>query len=73
MIFVTGGAYQGKTAYVRKTYDCDITDGACCTFQEAKAAHCVDHYHVLIRRLSDSGIDAVRFTNNCAQKIPRAS
>lgn len=62
MILITGGAYQGKTAYVKAHFQHEITDGAVCMFDTAKSAAILTNYHMLIRRLTESGMDAESFT-----------
>ena len=62
MILITGGAYQGKTAYVKAHVQYEITDGAVCDFDAAKSSKVLRNYHCLVRRLIDSGMDAERYT-----------
>ena len=62
MILITGGAYQGKTAYAQAHFPYTVTDGAGCGFDESKSAKILTNYHILIRRLTESGIDAEDFT-----------
>ena len=62
MILITGGAYQGKTAYAQAHISHTFTNGESCGFDEAKAAKVLTNYHALIRRLTESGIDAEAFT-----------
>jgi len=62
MILVTGGAYQGRSAYVIREYGTppgDMADGRSCTPEEAMKARCITAYEELVRRLGD---DCIRFT-----------
>jgi adenosyl cobinamide kinase/adenosyl cobinamide phosphate guanylyltransferase len=59
MIMVTGGAYQGKTAYVTEKLglaENDISDGAVCAVETLRTARCITNYHELVRRLGDECI-----------------
>ena len=63
MIMVTGGAYQGKTAYVTGCLglaEKDISDGAICSIETLKTARCITNYHELVRRLGD---ECISFTD----------
>lgn len=59
MIMVTGGAYQGKTAFVTErlgiAHD-EIIDGRICTPEEALSARCITCFHTLVKRLGDESI-----------------
>ena len=69
MILITGGAFQGKTAYLRSFLpDIEITDGADCSFDEAASAACITHYHALIERLISGGIDPVAWTSDLCKR-----
>ena len=70
MILITGGAYQGKTAYVKAHFQHEITDGAVCMFDTAKSAAILTNYHMLIRRLTESGMDAESFTRAFCSENP---
>lgn len=71
MILITGGAYQGKTEYVRRQFpDIPITDGAACLFDEAATAKCINQYHVLIQRLHAAGRDPVAWTEQLCAENP---
>lgn len=68
MILVTGGAYQGKTAYVMREYGIEeISDGRVCSFEEARNARCVRNYEELVRRLGD---DCISFTEELCRNAP---
>lgn len=62
MILITGGAYQGKTAFARTHFPDIITDGAECGFDEAQSAKILNHFHTLVRRLTENGADAEAYT-----------
>lgn len=56
MKFVTGGAYQGKGAYVKEKYpDAEWTDGAGCSLQEIETCEAIDHFHLFVRRWMQEG------------------
>ena len=60
MILVTGGAYQGKTAYVMREYGIEeISDGRVCSFEEARNARCVRNYE-----------DCISFTEELCRSVP---
>lgn len=62
MVMITGGAYQGKIAYVTQNFgiaETDIADGALCDLNTLKTARCISNYHVLVKRLGD---DCIAFT-----------
>lgn len=70
MILITGGAYQGKTAYVKAHFQQEMTDGAVCPFDAAKSAAIITNYHILVRRLTESGIEAESFTREICSENP---
>ena len=70
MILITGGAYQGKTAYVKAHFQYEITDGAVCPLDAANSAAILTNYHILIRRLTESGMDAESFTRDFCSENP---
>ena len=56
MILITGGAYQGKTAFAAGLLGIspeDMTDGRVCTPEEALSAGCINSFHALVRRLPE--------------------
>ena len=64
MIFVTGGAYQGKRPFAKQLTglpDACFVDGAVCTREEALQAAAIDHLHLLIRRLLSEGEEPEAF------------
>lgn len=70
MILITGGAFQGKTAYAQAHFHCQITDGADCGFEDAKSAKMLKNYHILVRRLSEAGENPEAFTRTFCTDNP---
>lgn len=72
MIMVTGGAFQGKTAYAMRKFglaESDIADGSDSPFEEIKTARCIKNYHKLVKRL---GADSISFTEELLLTNPDA-
>ena len=70
MIMITGGAFQGKTAYAKERFglsDGNIIDCGSCAIAEIQNAVCVTHYELAVKRLLESGADPLVFTEglNC--------
>jgi len=66
MILVTGGAYQGKSDFVKEQFfveEQDLLDGAICEFEEIYKAKVINHFHELIRRLMMADCDLVKITD----------
>lgn len=70
MILITGGTGHGKQTLIRKKYNPIITDGAECTPEEAMAAKGLIHFHLLVKKLAESGIDPVKWTTNFCEQNP---
>lgn len=70
MILITGGAFQGKTAYAQTHFPYPVTDGAICDFDEAKSSKILKNYHELVQRLMACGEDALAFTNDLCAANP---
>lgn len=71
MIMITGGAYQGKCSYAINTLgvkENEIADGA--VWDMSGRVKCIKNYHALVRRLMDSGIDVMGFTENFISENP---
>ncbi len=52
MILVIGGAYQGKSAFVRERFSTgDIINGESCTHEDVFSAAAVVHFERLVRRI----------------------
>lgn len=63
MILVTGGAYQGKTGYVREKFGISsAADSSQCAFDDVAKAECISGYHKLVKRLINADIDPIVFT-----------
>lgn len=57
MIFITGGAYQGKREIGTKDFGVtEWTDGSVCGFNEVFTAEGIFNYHILVRRLMEEEI-----------------
>lgn len=72
MTMVTGGAYQGKTAFVTERLGIapeDIADGRICTPEEAVSARCISSFHELVKRL---GEECIPFTEELCRSNERA-
>lgn len=58
MILVTGGCFQGKTAYACETFGIpmeEAKDGAVCPLEELYSAKLLYHFHEYIKRLMEMG------------------
>lgn len=65
MIMITGGAFQGKTEFAKKIFSLDnseIIDGENCIFEDVFTAKCVVNFHLFIKRLMNSDIDPIEFS-----------
>ena len=72
MIMITGGAYQGKTAFVTERLGIapeDIADGRICTPEEGFSACCISSFHELVKRL---GVECIPFTEELCRINERA-
>ena len=69
MIFITGGAAQGKRTFARERLGITVfTDGAAAGYDEISAARCITGYQLLVRRLMNDGEDPAAFTEKlCAE------
>ena len=70
MVMITGGAYQGKIAYVTQNFgiaESDITDASVCGLNALKTARCISNYHELVKRLGD---ECIAFTNELCRINP---
>lgn len=71
MIFIVGGAYQGKTDTACRLFGINRSDmvrGEDCEPAEALSAACVVGYHRLVARLMDMGADPIVFTEELCRK-----
>ncbi|MGN0618369.1 MAG: bifunctional adenosylcobinamide kinase/adenosylcobinamide-phosphate guanylyltransferase [Ruminiclostridium sp.] len=71
MILVTGGAFQGKTDYVKSCFMCSMIDGKDCDFNKVFSAECVGNYHILVKRLIEQGENPIAFTERLCRENPR--
>ena len=72
MVMITGGAFQGKTAYALQDLGIkcdDIADGKECVPAALGKARCISRYHELVRRLGD---DSISFTEELCRSNPDA-
>ena len=71
MIMITGGAFQGKTEFAKKSFslnDSEIIDGENCIFEDVFTAKCVVNFHLFIKRLMHNNIDPMGFSKKIIQK-----
>ncbi len=74
MILVTGGAYEGKTGYVRKRFgfsDDEITDGRTAKPEDILHAACIVNYHEFIKK-SGASESPEAFTERLTAENPDA-
>lgn len=72
MVMITGGAYQGKTAYAMRKFglaETDIADGSVCEPEALKTARCIRNYQELVKRLGD---ESIAYTNELCRVNPNA-
>ena len=65
MILITGGAFQGKTEYMKKRFslsDGEIADGGSCALSELAQARFIAHYELAVKRMISESIDPLVFT-----------
>lgn len=65
MIMITGGAFQGKTDYMKKRFsltDDEIADGGSCGIAELAEARFISHYELAVKRLISDNTDPLIFT-----------
>lgn len=58
MILVTGGAFQGKTDFVKERFslsDSDFSDGESCPFHQIGDKPALNRLHLLVKRLLEAG------------------
>ena len=73
MKMIIGGAFQGKTDFVKEHFklsDVDVLDGEKCDFNAVFAAKCVNNYHALIRRIIEEKIEPIEFTERLCRENP---
>lgn len=60
MVFITGGAYQGKLDYALKLtggMESDVTDCKTCDFESIYSAKILNNFHLLIKRMLENNLD----------------
>ncbi len=70
MKMITGGAYQGKTEFVKKHFGCEILDGESCDFEDVFTAECVSEFHQLVKRLIEKNEDVITYTERLCSENP---
>lgn len=70
MIFIIGGAYSGKTEYAASMGISreKMIDGKDMDINQNDGIVCIKNYHLLIKRLVNSGIDPMGFTKEIFRK-----
>lgn len=72
VIFVIGGAYQGKTEYVMNNYNLsakDIVDGAALQSYECISASCINNFHLFVKAVIQNGKNPVEEAEKLIQAI----
>ena len=65
MIMITGGAFQGKTAYAKSRFslsESDILDGRDCELSGIGSPKCITHYELTVKRMIEASIDPLKFS-----------
>lgn len=74
MILIIGGAYEGKTQYAVKNLgitESEILDGKTCEYRDLFSAKAVNNFHLLIKRLIESGENALEFVDKVYNSNPK--
>lgn len=70
MTLIIGGAYQGKTAFVKEHFSLgEIADGEVCSLDGAFAARAITHFERLVRRIIPDN-SAVEFAEELCRRNP---
>lgn len=70
MILVIGGAYQGKTAFVKERFSLsEIIDGEVCSLDEVFTAQAITHFERLVKRIFQDS-SAVDFAEELYKRNP---
>ena len=73
MVFVIGGAAQGKIKFVMEHFKpIAIVDGSDCFLSIPQNSACIIHYHLLIKRLMLEKMDTAEFTRKFCSENPNA-
>lgn len=73
MIFVVGGAYQGKTDFVKEHFhikENDIIEGESCEIELIYQAKVINHFHMLIMRFMKENKDVNTILTKLISKNP---
>lgn len=70
MILIIGGAYQGKTEYVRSLDINDICNGASENFDGIWKHSAVNNFQMLIRRQLEAGLEPLEEAEKLLEKNP---
>lgn len=73
MILIIGGAYEGKTQYAVKNLgitESEILDGKTCEYRDLFSAKAVNNFHLLIKRLVESGENTLEFVDKVYNSNP---
>lgn len=63
MIFITGGAAQGKRTFAAERLGIkEFTDGGTAPLDELMRAECVTDFQLAVKRLTEEGADPLAFT-----------
>lgn len=71
MIMIVGGAFQGKTQYVKSEFsfsESEILNGENCDIGNTFTAKCIKNYHLLVKGLIAENIDPIDFTQKLCQE-----
>lgn len=76
MNLVIGGAYQGKLAFAQKEYQLfapeDWADGETCSQKEIFSRRGINHFHLYVRRMLESGEEVSFLAEELLKKNPQA-
>lgn len=73
MILIIGGNSQGKMACAKSLLsirDTDVADGNVCSLEQAFQYRVLNHFHLLVKRLSEAGIDPQSYVMNSLNANP---
>ena len=73
MILIIGGAYEGKTQYAVKNLgitESEILDGKTCEYRDLYSAKAVNKFHLLIKRLVESGENTLEIVDKVYNSNP---
>lgn len=74
MILITGGAFQGKKEYAKKTFHLkeeQMLDGALCGPEDIYFCTCIYHFHEWIRQRIKEGFDFSSFPEILKEQNPK--